>query len=71
MADQTGLDFSHPSSLRHDPRALMPAHPDTPERLLAIERLLGAEEWLGWQRREAPAAPTERAVAQLRRYWPL
>jgi acetoin utilization deacetylase AcuC-like enzyme len=57
MADQTGLYFSHPSSLQHDPRALMPAHPDTPERLLAIERLLGAEEWLGWQRREAPAAP--------------
>jgi acetoin utilization deacetylase AcuC-like enzyme len=57
MADQIGLYFSHPSSLQHDPRALMPAHPDTPERLLAIERLLGAEDWLGWQRREAPAAP--------------
>jgi acetoin utilization deacetylase AcuC-like enzyme len=57
MADTTGLYFSHPSSLLHDPCAVMPAHPDTPERLLAIERLLGAEDWLGWERREAPAAP--------------
>jgi acetoin utilization deacetylase AcuC-like enzyme len=57
MAERTGLYFSHPASLRHDPRALMPGHPDTPERLLAIERLLGSEDWLGWQRREAPAAP--------------
>ena len=34
----------------------MPEHPDTPERLEAIERTLGAEDWLGWERREAPAA---------------
>jgi acetoin utilization deacetylase AcuC-like enzyme len=52
-----GLYFSHPSSLEHDPRELMPAHPDTPQRLIAIEALLGAEDWLGWQRRVAPAAP--------------
>jgi len=50
------LYFHHPASLEHDPRALMPAHPDTPERLLAIERRLHAAGWLGWQRREAPAA---------------
>jgi acetoin utilization deacetylase AcuC-like enzyme len=50
------LYFSHPSSLEHDPRALMPGHPDTPERLLAIERLLGERDWLGWERRESPAA---------------
>jgi acetoin utilization deacetylase AcuC-like enzyme len=56
MAERTGLYFSHPASLEHDPRVLMPGHPDTPERLLAIERLLGGEDWLGWQRREAPAA---------------
>ena len=56
-AGDTGLYFSHPSSLEHDPRALMPGHPDTPARLVAIERLLGAEDWLGWQRRAAPAAP--------------
>jgi acetoin utilization deacetylase AcuC-like enzyme len=34
----------------------MPEHPDTPERLEAIERTLAAEDWLGWERREAPAA---------------
>jgi acetoin utilization deacetylase AcuC-like enzyme len=34
----------------------MPGHPDTPERLLAIERELAARDWLGWERREAPAA---------------
>jgi acetoin utilization deacetylase AcuC-like enzyme len=50
------LYFSHPSGLEHDPRAHMPAHPDTPERLIAIERVLGDREWLGWQRREAPPA---------------
>jgi acetoin utilization deacetylase AcuC-like enzyme len=48
------LYFSHPSSLEHDPQAHMPGHPDTPERLLAIERALGDREWLGWDRREAP-----------------
>jgi acetoin utilization deacetylase AcuC-like enzyme len=56
MASDTGLYFSHATSLEHDPRALMPGHPDTPARLAAIERLLGPEDWLGWQRRDAPAA---------------
>jgi acetoin utilization deacetylase AcuC-like enzyme len=50
------LYFSHPACLEHDPRAHMPAHPDTPERLVEIERVLGASDWLGWERREAPAA---------------
>jgi acetoin utilization deacetylase AcuC-like enzyme len=51
-----GLYFSHPACLDHDPRAQMPAHPDTPGRLEAIEGRLGAREWLGWERRQAPAA---------------
>ncbi|HEY2217405.1 MAG TPA: histone deacetylase [Solirubrobacteraceae bacterium] len=51
-----GLYFSHPSSLQHDPRELMPGHPDVPERLVAIEDLLGVEDWLGWERRPSPAA---------------
>jgi acetoin utilization deacetylase AcuC-like enzyme len=55
MVDQV-LYFGHPSSLEHDPRAHMPAHPDTPERLIAIERTLGDRDWLGWERREAPPA---------------
>ncbi len=50
------LYFRHPACLEHDPRAHMPAHPDTPERLLAIERRLAEEDWLGWELREAPPA---------------
>jgi acetoin utilization deacetylase AcuC-like enzyme len=45
------LYFRHPSSVEHDPRALSPDHPDTPERILAIEAALPPLEW-----REAPAA---------------
>ena len=55
-ADRRGLYFSHPACLEHDPSEQMPAHPDTPRRLEAIERRLGASEWLGWERRPAPAA---------------
>jgi acetoin utilization deacetylase AcuC-like enzyme len=51
-----GVYFSHPACLEHDPRAYMPEHPDTPERLEAIERTLAAHDWLGWERREAPLA---------------
>ncbi len=55
-ARRTGVLFTHPSSLEHDPRVLMPAHPDTPERMYALERMLVAEGDLGWERRTAPAA---------------
>ncbi|HEY7935124.1 MAG TPA: histone deacetylase [Solirubrobacteraceae bacterium] len=48
------LYFSHPACLEHDPRVHMPEHPDTPERLEAIEQALAAQNWLGWERREAP-----------------
>ena len=34
----------------------MPSHPDTPERLIAIERAVGEREWPAMERREAPAA---------------
>ncbi len=50
------LYFSHPACLEHDPRVHSPAHPDTPERLLTLESALRARDWLGWGRREAPAA---------------
>ncbi|HVV91259.1 MAG TPA: histone deacetylase, partial [Solirubrobacterales bacterium] len=50
------LYFSDPSSLEHDPLEAMPGHPEQPERLRAIERRLAAEDWLGWERRPAPAA---------------
>ncbi len=55
-AKPAGLYFNHPACLEHDPRAHMPEHPDTPERLLAIEQVLAADDWLGWERREAPPA---------------
>jgi acetoin utilization deacetylase AcuC-like enzyme len=50
------LYFSDPSSLEHDPRDTMPGHPESPPRLVAIERRLEDEDWLGWERRPAPAA---------------
>lgn len=50
------LYFHHRSSLDHDPRAQIPGHPDTPERIVAIERALEERDWLGFQRRLAPAA---------------
>jgi acetoin utilization deacetylase AcuC-like enzyme len=53
------LYFSHPSSLEHDPRQGVPGHPEQPERLQAIEAALGERDWLGWERREAPAASEE------------
>jgi acetoin utilization deacetylase AcuC-like enzyme len=51
-----GLYFSHPACLEHDPRVHSPAHPDTPERLLEIERAVSPRELPGWEWRQAPAA---------------
>ncbi len=51
----TGLLFEHPSSREHDPREHAD-HPDTPERIEAIDAALAAIDWLGWERRVAPAA---------------
>jgi len=53
------LYFSHPSSLEHDPRQGLPGHPEQPGRVRAIEAALGERDWLGWERREAPAASEE------------
>jgi acetoin utilization deacetylase AcuC-like enzyme len=69
------LYFSHPSSLEHDPALVMPGHPENPGRLLAIEAELEARDWLGWERRLAPAASeaelelvhSARHVAEVRR----
>jgi acetoin utilization deacetylase AcuC-like enzyme len=55
-AIETGLLVRHRSSREHDPREHHPEHPDTPERLIAIEAALAAEDWLGWQLRDAPPA---------------
>lgn len=53
------LFFSHPACLEHDPRQGLPGHPERPERLRAIEAALEERGWLGWERREAPAASEE------------
>jgi acetoin utilization deacetylase AcuC-like enzyme len=53
------LYFSHPHCLEHDPRAHIPGHPETPERLEAIERALSQRDWLGLERRPAPPAREE------------
>jgi acetoin utilization deacetylase AcuC-like enzyme len=53
------LYFSHPACLEHDPGVGLPGHPERPERLRAVESALAERDWLGWQRREAPAASEE------------
>jgi acetoin utilization deacetylase AcuC-like enzyme len=53
------LYFSDPSSLEHDPRDTMPGHPESPPRIVAVQRQLEEEGWLGWERRPAPAASAE------------
>jgi len=53
------LYYRHESSLEHDPRALLPEHPDTPERVRAIEATLAAAGWAGCELRSAPAASDE------------
>ena len=55
------LYFSHPSSFDHDPRPHLAGHPENPERLRAVEAYLAERDWLGWERRRAPAA----SVAEL------
>ena len=57
------LYFSHPACLEHDPRMHSPSHPDTPERLVALEAALASSEWFGWERRQAP--PAELAELEL------
>ena len=49
------LLFSHPSSLEHETGA----HPEGSGRIEAITAELSARSWLGWERREAPAAEAE------------
>ncbi len=44
---KTGLLFTHPALRRYDPRRHVDEHPDTPERILAIEAALAAVDGLG------------------------
>ncbi len=52
----TGLLFEHPSSREYDTREHIAGHPDTPDRIRAIDAALAAVDCLGWERREAPMA---------------
>jgi len=53
------LLFRHPSSLEHDTGA----HPESAERIRAIEGELSSRAWLGWEVREAPEAELDRILA--------
>jgi acetoin utilization deacetylase AcuC-like enzyme len=50
------LYLHHESSLEHDPRARSPGHPDSPERIIAIEAALDRDGWDGIERQTAPPA---------------
>ena len=50
------LFYHHPSSLEHDPSLLAPEHPDTPERMEALQAAMGQAGWPGCTRRRAPEA---------------
>jgi acetoin utilization deacetylase AcuC-like enzyme len=50
------LLLEHPSSREHDPREGIPGHPESPERIEAIDAALAEVDWLGWERRVAPVA---------------
>jgi acetoin utilization deacetylase AcuC-like enzyme len=56
----TGLLFSHPASLQHDTGF---GHPERAERIRAIEAVLEDRDWLGWERRESPAATEAQLLA--------
>jgi acetoin utilization deacetylase AcuC-like enzyme len=49
------LYFRHHSSLEHDTGD----HPEGPGRIPAIEEEMEARDWLGYERREAPAVPMD------------
>lgn len=49
----------HPSSLEHDTGP----HPESPRRIVAIERVLQERDWLGWDVRLSPPAPRAKIEA--------
>ena len=52
--------FDHPASLEHDTGF---GHPERAGRIRAIQAELGRRDWLGFERREAPAATLEQLLA--------
>ena len=53
------LYFSHPACLEHETGD----HPERPARIEAIEAELDRRGWIGYERREAPAAPLDAVTA--------
>jgi acetoin utilization deacetylase AcuC-like enzyme len=51
-----GVYIRHAASLEHDPTEHLAEHPDTPERIVAIERAMDAADWLDFELVDAPAA---------------
>ena len=51
-----GLYFSHPACLEHDPRVHAPGPPRHARAPAGDRAALADRDWLGWERREAPAA---------------
>jgi acetoin utilization deacetylase AcuC-like enzyme len=49
-----GVYVRHLSSLEHDPREQLAEHPDTPERIVAIEQEMASLDWLGFDVLDAP-----------------
>jgi acetoin utilization deacetylase AcuC-like enzyme len=49
-----GVYLRHSSSLEHDPTERLAEHPDTPERIVAIEREMASLDWLGFEVLDAP-----------------
>lgn len=60
---RTGLLFGYPASRHYDPRRHIDEHPDTPERIAAIEAALDTVGGLGWEQRAAPMATREELEA--------
>jgi acetoin utilization deacetylase AcuC-like enzyme len=52
---QAPVLLRHPFSLEHETGA----HPESPRRIVAIERALAERDWLGWDARLSPAAGRE------------
>ena len=49
-----GVYVRHHSSLEHDPSEQLAEHPDTPERIVAIESEMASLDWLGFDVLDAP-----------------
>jgi len=49
-----GVYVRHLSSLKHDPSERLAEHPDTPGRIVAIEREMASLDWLGFDVLDAP-----------------